>query len=74
MCFLQHQPQRAVEGTTASASFAEFVECVLVENDSPFTVYIAEEDIVIPTPDPELSQPSAMLTEDMPEHTADLEL
>lgn len=50
-------------------SFTEY-EWVLVQNNSPFTVCIMNEDITSPTPDPEPSQP-AMPTAEMPELTAD---
>ena len=43
--------------------FAAFVEWVLEQNGSPFTVCPAEEEISSPTPDPETSQPSPRCTE-----------
>lgn len=47
-------------------TFTIYVEWVLVQNDSPFTVYIADEDNTGPTPDPETSQPSAMPAMEQP--------
>ncbi|KAI2650574.1 Streptococcal surface protein A [Labeo rohita] len=51
--------------------FAAFVEWVLVNNDCPFTVCPSDEDLTIPTPNPEPSQPSPLFcTEYAPEPTA----
>lgn len=41
-------------------NFAEFVEWVLVNCKSPFTISPTEEDVTSPAPDPELSQPSIL--------------
>lgn len=50
-------------------SFAQYVEWVLVQCDSPFTACPNEEDTASPTPDPEPSQLSAMPAAKQPEPT-----
>ncbi len=51
--------------------FASFVEWVRENNGSTLTVCPSEEDISIPTSEPETSQPSSRCTELLPEPTAD---
>ncbi|ROI62437.1 hypothetical protein DPX16_5110 [Anabarilius grahami] len=51
--------------------FAVFVEWVLVNNGSAFTICPGEDNITSPTLDPEPSQPSPHCTDTMPEPTAD---
>ncbi|ROJ24392.1 hypothetical protein DPX16_20945 [Anabarilius grahami] len=69
---------RAVEGTPAcvgpQGSIAKYVEWVLVQCGSSFTICPVEEDNASPTLDPEPSQPSAMpALEQKPEPTEDSE-
>lgn len=50
------------------ASFAEYVEWVLVQCDSLFTVCLTAEDAASPTLDSQPSRPSAISAVEQPEH------
>lgn len=65
-------PHLLSEGTSVDGprgSFTEYVEWLLVLNDSPFTVCPVDADITNPTSDPESSQLSAMPSVELLEPT-----